>query len=192
MKPHVKPYRCRKCGGTDYIIQGVNRKSGRPHRRCAICWPIYLKNWKMRNYDHVLRKERERKAKRWANINAANAAYGALHPEYWAEHSKKRWEKIKAGSLTSRETLGIVARDLEKCIYCGVRVETRTTPSRLKGFDHLIGLLDGGEHEAWNLAVCCLDCNADKGRTPFKEYIDRCELPYEWFTDISERVWNHD
>lgn len=188
MKHHDKPYKCRKCGGTTYIVQGVNRQSGKPHRRCAECRPKYVANWKYVNRDQLLAVERQRKERNERKIRAATAAYGASHPERWAEHSKKRKEMIQKGSLTTAEVYQIAKRDNNLCIYCSIFVETKCNRSGLIGFDHLIGLLDGGEHAMWNLAVCCLNCNTDKGRMSFAEYVVKMDLPREWFDKLPERV----
>ena len=102
----------------------------------------------------------------------------------------RRMELERNGSVTLQELRDIVKRDESKCIYCGVKVNPHCTSSLgdARGFDHLIPLSNGGEHSAWNMAVCCMKCNTKKGQTAFVDFVLNNDFPLRWFDHLDERV----
>ena len=179
------PYRCRTCGGMHYKVYG------RRTRRCVVCWPLYMKDYARRHKDeyNAARMERyyRKKEQHRINVQGMMTAFpmeGRV-PEIDKRHRMKREKALKEGTVTKEELLAIVERDGGRCIFCGAEVNTRCTPSKPRGFDHLFPLLGNvGVHAAWNMAVCCLDCNSDKRQRTFLEYIEDEEIPFSNFPQI--------
>lgn len=75
---------------------------------------------------------------------------------------RAKW--LRAGTVTRQELKRIWERDKGQCQYCGSKdIFPAFYPSRPVGFDHVIPRAKGGKHEALNLVVCCIRCNALKG-----------------------------
>lgn len=148
----------------------------------------YNPKYREENKEELARKRAERYERNRRKYLGLWSAYHSEHPEVWKKHRKKREAKIRAGKVTRADLEEIVRRDEGKCIYCRTEVRTNCTPSRVRGFDHLIHLLsDEGEHATWNLAVCCVDCNADKASTDFGDYV--IKKGYRHLGYICLRAW---
>jgi len=172
----MRPYKCRICGGSDHFVEGDG------HRRCSVCrrnWSqaymtSYNPQYREENKEELARKRAEKYERNRRKYLGMWAAWHSDNPDVAKKHRKKREAKIRAGRVTKEELQQIVERDNGQCIYCGTKVQTSCTPSKPRGFDHLIPLLsDNGEHRPWNLAVCCVECNADKHLVHFAKYIFR-------------------
>lgn len=186
-----RSYVCKKCGGSDHYVEGGK------HRRCRSCRTIWRKNYAVEYYnthyrnkkEKINKARRERYEKQRKRFLGMQAAYGEKYLERCKRHRDKRNEKIKAGNVTRVELETIRDRDNGRCIYCGELVETNCAPFRVRGFDHLVSLLDDeGEHAVWNLAVCCIECNAEKGTDSFKDYVQRKKIKAD-FSKISDKAW---
>lgn len=74
-----------------------------------------------------------------------------------------RWEPI--------ELAVVVERDGGICHLCGGPVEgewpSPSSPSR----DHIVPLIDGGDHTYANVRLAHLGCNSRRGNTPLAEYL---------------------
>ena len=76
-----------------------------------------------------------------------------------------------SGKNIKRRTMGF-AKDFvntnrkAKCIYCETKLtlENATT-------DHIVPISQGSNNAQVNLIICCGDCNAERGVTPFYEYL---------------------
>ena len=188
----VRPYKCRVCGGSNHTTE----KDG--HRRCSICRPRwskeylmnYLPDYRERNKEK-LRIQRDAKYKsNRAKFLGMWAAYKARYPHIDREHRRRREQKIREGNVTREELEAIVERDEGLCIYCRAPVKNNCTKSRPRGFDHLVPLLHStGEHALWNLAVCCIECNAAKNQTHLCDYVVRAEVYGPQLERLPDRAW---
>lgn len=90
------------------------------------------------------------------------------NPELFKAKSIARAESRRAravmaeGSHNHWDILELVERQKEVCIYCGIKLTTKTY-----SVDHVIPLSKGGNNFLSNLAICCKKCNSSKlNRTP--------------------------
>jgi 5-methylcytosine-specific restriction endonuclease McrA len=191
MKTWKRSYKCRKCGGTTYKIQGGSR-------RCIACWPAYQKDWEERHWDQHLRSSRKsyekRKKVREAQMLGAGAAFNlSRNPHIDEEHRNKRIEEMKAGKVTRNDLKEICNRDAGRCVYCRAKVLNIDFYAKdPRGFDHFIPLLHGGTHEPWNLGVCCTKCNYDKGQRTLLEYDHDKGFPSDHFKQIPAKAFGLD
>ena len=184
----MKPYRCRTCGSNRHFVE----KDG--HRRCSSCRPKQMQSIKDAYYEKNRLKIRRAKKLQYKRREGFHASYKSKSKGAFINgldrHVEKRRLKIDGGTLTVEEVIAIVERDDGRCVYCGVEVDVKIKPKRLRGFDHLLHLLgDDGEHAAWNIAVCCGTCNADKGCLPLFEYIEERGLDFGRFRVMDDRAW---
>jgi len=74
------------------------------------------------------------------------------------------------GKNVRRRTSGYVKQFINNknidCIYCGTKLTNDNATS-----DHIIPISKGGNNTQINLAICCTDCNSERGNTDFKSFI---------------------
>jgi 5-methylcytosine-specific restriction endonuclease McrA len=81
--------------------------------------------------------------------------YRAAHPNaVWNDNHRKRGAIIR--DLTAGQWRDIRAYFLDCCAYCGRQVTDLTQ-------DHLVPLIQGGQHTAENIVPACRSCNSRKG-----------------------------
>jgi len=85
------------------------------------------------------------------------------------ERNARYYSRAKARNITIKEwnnrRLLILARDGNKCVYCGSDGNGKALHC-----DHVIALANGGSSEISNLATACKRCNSSKKDKPVEEW----------------------
>jgi len=133
------------------------------------------KRWEAANSDHVKKRKRE-----WFDAHPEKRKeyhdkWKADHPEriraFWKDNTNKR-RAMKAsadGSYSYPEFLSICDASGWLCVYCGCRLDVKTSTA-----DHMIPLSRGGANDISNIALSCMSCNSkkhDKTVAEFMEYL---------------------
>lgn len=69
------------------------------------------------------------------------------------------------------------------CVYCGA--------GSVRGFDHLVAVIEGGEAVLGNMVPACGTCDDSKGRRPFEEWMRgtaKCSPATRGVPDVEQRV----
>ncbi len=184
MKKWRTSYKCRKCGGSAYKVWGGKR-------RCVVCWAEYYNKYSNENRERFNQKAREKYNSETAQGIRRRAIYVEMFRINDKKHTMKRRKAILEGSVTIEDLQKIVVRDKSECIFCHKKIKTRIRKlDGLRGFDHLIPLLDEeGGHHPWNLAVCCPECNSDKNNTPLMDYIIEKGYDFDDFKQLHPQAF---
>lgn len=179
-----KSYKCGICGGIDHTVSGKAR-------RCVVCRSAYMRKFqKQYRIDlNEYRRERYKKKRIQLRKSLVGLSAASLLDDRTGEIVEKRVTNrqlaLRNGKLIYKDLQKIKARDNSCCIYCGLEVKTRCCAKDPRGFDHLFPLLsEEGCHELWNLAVCCVWCNNNKGNRSFLEYVEDEEISLSTFKGI--------
>jgi 5-methylcytosine-specific restriction endonuclease McrA len=76
-------------------------------------------------------------------------------------YARTRYAQMQAMASGPIDRDAIIARDNSTCYICGKKLITGADVITL---DHVIPLARGGAHDATNLRVACVSCNARKGK----------------------------
>ena len=80
--------------------------------------------------------------------------------------------KKNTSTTTPRTKVQLLLRDGNNCLFCKKSI----TKSSDLTIDHIVPLIKGGTNHHNNLALCCSNCNAEKGRLLLTEFIRAKEL----------------
>lgn len=104
-------------------------------------------------------------------------AYMAAYRKKWREQNAEkirsqnlaRWVKKKGATIGSKVEYAVVyERAGGSCYLCGLTVERGTGH-----LDHVIPVIDGGEHSYRNVQLTHAKCNNSKGVKSLNEYLER-------------------
>ncbi len=145
-------YTCSKCGWSGEV-------KTRP--RCLPCYAIAVKAWRARNVDKA-KAQRARYDKKFRSERPEE--YRAKRRRYYLPTTAKkarlrRIEWLRQGTVTRQDLQDVYRLYRGCCVYCGVSVKPRYTPTDPRGFDHVKSRITGGKHEKANVVVCCRKCN---------------------------------
>lgn len=76
------------------------------------------------------------------------------------------------GSLTTDAVVRLVDKT-DKCVYCGRDIDEKTMT-----IDHMDPLALGGLHSISNIVLCCRDCNSQKGRLSFMDWVEEIDAEF--------------
>lgn len=151
----MKNFTCIKCGWTGKV-------NGR--QRCLPCAASRTKKWKKNNPDkareHRRLWEKRFRTERPKEYNARRRRKRSK--ERSSEAYKRRLMWLASGKLTRLDLIEIFELANGKCVYCGVNVMPRFTPSDPRGFDHVVPRSKGGHNIKENMVVSCRNCNSKK------------------------------
>lgn len=149
-------YTCGKCGW-------VGEVKSRP--RCLVCYAKRVSEWRANNPDKAkAQKARYQKRHRETRRDEHNARRRRLRKsETNAANYRQRLLWLIQGDATRQDLISIYEKAKGLCVYCGIKVRPRFTPTDPRGFDHVIARVNGGKHTASNIVVSCGRCNARKG-----------------------------
>lgn len=159
--------RCTRCKETKPLTAFVMapHRNGRqyPMSRCRDCLSIV-------NKDHLLslkvtdpagyeafREQRNASIRAWyADKVQKDPAYRDAMTD---KSARRRVKKNGVGQVSKVDRAAVIARDRSLCHICGEPVVHRKDLS----IDHLIPVIDGGDHTPRNLAVAHIWCNKRRG-----------------------------
>jgi 5-methylcytosine-specific restriction endonuclease McrA len=123
------------------------------------------KAWRASHKDHIAAKDKEYRIK--------NAEHVKQIQKQWKQRNKARVrlsilkrkalkKKASVNLAGMKEWMGsVLSKPFAKCYYCDKKISTRGIH-----FDHIIPLIEGGQHSVENLCVSCPECNLSKSRKP--------------------------
>ena len=76
--------------------------------------------------------------------------------------------------------LAIIARDGDRCLWCGRRFAALIPPTT----DHLVPRVKGGPSWVENEVAACRRCNAERGHSSPVDWLDECQRR-EWAPNIA-------
>lgn len=184
---------CTKCGEVKPLTEYYRHSSGSTKLRsdCKACRSSYgrlaytanrelrlaaARTWYLANKAAVIaranqwqKEHRERRAvicaasfqRHHAARIATNKKWQAAHPEVKIAANARRRARLMGapGKLTIQEWRSLKALWRNRCAYCGSK------PKRLTQ-DHVIPLINGGEHSVHNVVPACQPCNSQKRTSP--------------------------
>lgn len=152
-------YKCSKCGWSKVLVEQEKNYHCRP------CLAKAQKRWRKKHPEKA--RENRRKWSKWFRTTQRDR-YNALQrrvkkPHLQAIAQKKRAMWLASGDVTRNQLIEIYESQNGKCQICGTHVgKPCFTPTRPRGFDHIIPRVRNGRHTAINIQVCCRDCNSRK------------------------------
>jgi 5-methylcytosine-specific restriction endonuclease McrA len=167
---------CGRCGGTfnSFAVQRIKNveKSGRA-KNFVVCecqnyvWRIAGNVYrdalgKIQDYEGNWRRRVSQKEARASHSDAE------VFQTQTSDHKRRRrqLEKDAIGKHTEAEMTEILSLQMGRCFYCNRRFTDELKRSR----DHILPLVLGGTHFAWNLLAVCRSCNSRKQEIPFLTY----------------------
>jgi len=154
-----------------------NRAEGTRHSACKPCLAAdrrrryaadperfreQVYRWNRANRDRVnghIRAYRHRSPTFQARQRQMWNAWAREHRSQLQEAQQRRRAAARGSQVEPVDRAAIIARDDGTCYLCGSRPKGRDLT-----LDHVIPLMLGGPHAAWNLRVACRRCNSRKGR----------------------------
>ena len=142
----MKPYKCRKCGGTDYKLCGVRRQ-----RNCTVCALTRRKIWLLNNKEKYLATNLRYARDNAEKINKYNRDYRKKYKEKWRTINRQNNLK-KLYGITIKDYDYLMDKQGGVCDICGnLNVHGR----RLSvDHNHKTGAIRG---------LLCVHCNAGLG-----------------------------
>lgn len=107
-------------------------------------------------------------AKNSERLNAEARKWRKAHPDIIRENGRKRRARERGATYAERiNRQAIIERDNSTCYLCQKILQ----PNEIT-LDHVIPLVRGGHHAAYNLKVACFSCNCKKKAKPLEEYLN--------------------
>lgn len=113
------------------------------------------KEYRVKNIDHVREVQRVWKQKNKHRVRLSNLKRKALKKKASVNlDGMKQW------------MASILSKPFSTCYYCERKISTSGIH-----FDHIIPIIEGGQHCVDNLCVSCPSCNLAKGRKPITVWV---------------------